>query len=150
MVKKFSAVLLAAILITSPVYAGEVVLNDVPIGVNIDIMEKDGHIYVPLRALANMVGAKLSWEDKTKTVTVFNPFTIEETVLTKVTIGKKTAIVYPVDEKGKQLGTTVQAELDAVPLIINSLTYIPLNFIMGNLGYEGGYDKASGNIYLKG
>lgn len=132
---------------TIPVIAGTVYLNNIPLGVDIDTVTKDGYVFVPLRKIADMVGAKLGWDDKTKTITVYDPFSIESRVLTKLTVDKKAAVVYPVDEKGKQLDA-VEVEMDAAPVIIDSQTYISLDFILGNLGYSAEFDKTTGDVYL--
>jgi len=150
MVRKIFAALIAVIMFTSTAYAGVVYLNGIPIGKDIDAVEKDGTVYLPIRKLADMMGAKIEWDGKTKTVTIYNPLTIESNILAKVTIGEKTAVVYPVDDSGKPLGTSVFAEMEAAPIIIDSRTYIPFDFILENLGYEGDYDKDTGNINLKG
>jgi len=147
MIKRFLAALIAAVFISQPVFAGEIYLNNIPIGAKITAIEKDGYMFLPLRKLADTMGAKLEWNDKTKTATIYNPFSLKEAPLAKVTIGKKTALVYPVDEKGKALGEA-EVEMNTAAFIKDSYTYIPLDFIAQNLGYEYEYDKKTGNIYL--
>lgn len=146
----FTLFFIAVMLFSVPAYAGAgtIYLNDIPLGVNISVMTMDGYVYVPLRKIADMVGAKLDWDEKTKTVTVYDPFSIQQRALTELKIGEKKAVVYPVDEKGKSLDA-VEVEMEAAPVIIDSKTYLPLNFIVENLGYTSEYDKKTGNIYLK-
>lgn len=141
------ALICAFDIMSVPVSAGTIYLNDVPLGVDIDTMTKDGYVFVPLRKIAEMVGAKLGWDEKTKTVTVYDPFSVESRVLTMLTVGKKTAVVYPIDEKGKSLDA-VEVEMDAAPVILDSQTYLSLDFILENLGFSADFDKATGNVYL--
>ncbi|MDR1687389.1 MAG: copper amine oxidase N-terminal domain-containing protein [Clostridiales bacterium] len=129
------------------VFAGAVYLNKIPLGVEIEIKAVSGQNFVPLRSIADMAGAELEWNNKTKTATIYNPFTVKKTVLAKITSGETKVTIRPMDKSGKPL-EEVTKELEAAPEIIDSKLYIPLDFIVESFGFTVNYEQKTGNIYL--
>ncbi len=93
---------------------GKKVVNDVaPIIVNERTM-------LPIRFVAEALGAKVEWNDELKLVTI----TKGDTVI-KIFIGSGVAFV-----------NDVPVELDSAAFIENSRTYLPLRFVAENLGAD--------------
>jgi hypothetical protein len=132
-------------MLATTVNAGTVYLNGFPVGKDINYIDHEGFIYIPLRKLVEMFGGDLDWDGSTRTVTIYNPVSLKKEVLAEVIIDKKTAVLYPID--GSEPYTV---EMEAPPVIIDSRTYLPYNFILESLGFEGDLDKNTGDIRLKG
>ncbi|MBS4006921.1 MAG: hypothetical protein KGZ45_00605 [Clostridium sp.] len=86
---------------------------------------RNGRTLVPMRAIFEALGARVSWEAQTKKITG----TRGTTVIT-LYIGRTSAIVN---------GRTVP--LDVPPLIINGRTLVPTRFIAENLGAQVVWDS---------
>jgi iron complex transport system substrate-binding protein len=78
----------------------------------------NGRTMVPYRGIAESLGAKVAWNDKTRTVTV-----TDSGQTLKLTIGSKIAY------KGSQ-----RVNLDSAPIIVNGRTLVPLRFVGEALG----------------
>ena len=93
----------------------------------------NGTTLLPMRFVAEkVVGGKVDWDSKTKTVTMEKGDTV-----IKVTIGSKIAVV-----NGKQI------ELLVAPIIKNDSTLIPLRFFSENFDVKVDYDSATKIITL--
>lgn len=93
----------------------------------------NGTTLLPMRFVAEkVVGGKVDWDSKTKTVTMEKGDTV-----IKVTIGSKIAVV-----NGKQI------ELLVAPIIKNDSTLIPLRFFSENFDVKVDYDSATKVITL--
>jgi len=88
---------------------------------------RDNRTYVPVRFIAESMGAKVGWVQTDQKVTI----ELNKNVIW-LWIGKKTA---QVDGKGK--------DLDAPPVIENSRTFVPVRFVTENLGSLVEWDGAN-------
>ena len=93
----------------------------------------NGTTLLPMRFVAEkVVGGKVDWDSKTKTVTMEK----DDTII-RVTIGSKIAVI-----NGKQV------ELLVAPIIKNDSTLIPLRFFSENFDVKVDYDSATKVITL--
>jgi len=94
---------------------------------------RNGRALVPMRAIFEALGARVSWEAQTKKITG----TRGTTVIT-LYIGRTSAIVN---------GRTVP--LDVPPLIINGRTLVPTRFIAENLGAQVVWDSSNRLVTIR-
>lgn len=144
--KKLTPFILAvavSLIAGSKSYAGDVYLYGLPTGLKIDCKTIGGAVYAPLRVSCDFIGAKLDWDGKTKTVTIYNPASKNEKALARLTIGGTGCYVY--DEKGAR----TSVELEGAPEIIDSYTYVPLTFIDAVFGLKTAYDEKTGGVFLE-
>ncbi|EIW00983.1 stalk domain-containing protein [Thermoanaerobacter siderophilus] len=131
MLKKISLILLVfvAFSILIPISAQAANITITINGQNVVFEQKpvikNDTTLVPMRAFFEALGAKVNWEEKTKTVTAFRGETTVQLI-----IGHKIAKV-----NGKSY------ELIVAPQIINGYTYVPLRFVGETLGDEVIYDN---------
>lgn len=93
---------------------------------------RNSRTMLPVRFVAENLGATVGWDDATSTVTVSsNVATLE------IVIGKATAKV-----NGKEIA------LDSPAFIENSRTYLPVRFVAENLGAAVGWDGATSTVTL--
>ncbi|MGE5674997.1 MAG: copper amine oxidase N-terminal domain-containing protein [Mycobacterium leprae] len=97
---------------------------------NLTPLAHNGRTLVPFRALAEDLGATVSWDPSTRTVTMVKG---ETTVV--ITIGASTATV-----NGQTVDLAVPAEIN------NGSTFVPLRFIAEALGADVDYDTTTGAI----
>ena len=139
--KKISALLVClCILMTSVAALAE---NEVTVNFNGEKMEFDAAPFiendrtlVPMRALFEAVGAKVTWDASTQTVLVLN----EKEAVAKfiaLQIGQDTAFVG--DEK---------KALDVPARIVKGRTFVPLRFVMEELGCEVTWDSDTYTISI--
>lgn len=95
-----------------------------------------GTTYVPLRSVAEMLGAIVDWDANLKEATISKGHT---TIIQRV--GKDTA---KVNNRVKDIGSEA--------LVKDGITYVPLRFVSENLGSEIEWDSKtkSVNMYSKG
>jgi hypothetical protein len=93
---------------------------------------KDGRTMVPFRKVFEVLGADVSWDSSTNTVTAVNGLTE-----IKLQVGSKNATV-----NGKNI------ILDVPPMIINGRTVVPLRFVSENCGAQVEWDSASKTVYI--
>ncbi len=96
---------------------------------------KNNRTLIPIRSLIEALGGTISWNGKTREVTIqLNGNTII------LTIDKSTALVNgiktPIDPKNSKV----------TPIIINNRTYLPLRFIVEHLGCTVDWDPATKTI----
>jgi hypothetical protein len=90
------------------------------------IIEK-GRTLMPIRAVAESIGADVEWDQDTKTAT------LERAGITvKLTIGSDTA-----DVNGDSVS------LDTAPVIVNGRTFLPVRFVAETFSQEVEWDKAN-------
>ena len=113
---------------------GKNVTNDVaPIVVNDRTM-------LPIRFVAEALGASVSWFERTKTVSIQS-----KDVDISLTIGGKSAEV--TDRKSYRWKTET-VELDSPSFIENGRTYLPLRFVAEKLGADVQWDGATQTITI--
>ncbi len=98
---------------------------------------RNNRTLLPIRTLIEALGGTISWNPKTREVTInLNGHTII------LTIGKSAALVdgikTPIDPKNSKV----------VPIIINGRTYLPLRFIAEHLGCTVDWDGATRTITI--
>lgn len=93
---------------------------------------ENGRTLVPLRDIAEALGAAVNWEEKTRTVTIK-----KESTVIKLTIGSNTA-----------LKNTERITLDAPAKITGSRTMVPLRFVSEALGVKVQWDPAARLVSL--
>ena len=87
---------------------------------------------VPLRSIFSALGAKISWDDATQTVTA-----IKDSISLSLTIDENVAY-----KNG------VSIPLDIPPLIFNSRTYIPVRAVSECLGCTVKWDEITNSVYI--
>lgn len=96
-------------------------------------VNKDGSVLVPMRAIFEKLGAKITWNDTERSVTA--------------TKGDVTIYL--------QIGSTeptvngVAKPLEVPAQLVNSYTMVPVRFISESLGAEVDWDQASQTVYIK-
>lgn len=93
---------------------------------------QNGRTYIPLRAVSENLGAKVTWEGKTQTIT------IEQ--------GYKTIVCRINNDTARVNNQVIQ--LDAPPQLKLGTTYVPLRFTADCLGAKVDYDKNSNSINI--
>lgn len=93
---------------------------------------KNNRVYLPLRAVGEALGYKVSWNAKTATMELKSA---SPTI--KVTIGSKTAYV-----NGKKV------TLDAAPIMHNDRAHVPLTFVQNHFNFTTTYDKTKNIVYI--
>jgi len=98
---------------------------------------KNSRTLVPLRFIGEALGAKIDWDNKTRSVS----YTTSDKVVI-LTVGKTSATI-----NGKNY------TLDCAPVIVNDRTLVPVRFISEALGASVLWDNATRSIditYIKG
>lgn len=103
---------------TSIVVGGQLLELDSP-PINIE-----GRTMLPLRAVFEALGAQITWDDATKTVTA-----AKGSITTSLTIGQKNAQV-----------NGVTKEMDVAPVTQGGRTYVPIRFAAEALGAKVNWD----------
>ena len=87
---------------------------------------------VPLRAISEMLGAAVEWDDEKKVV-----FVLREDIYIALQIGQ-----------GVMFKNSERIELDAPAVIINDRTMIPVRAIAEGYGCTVGYDEATKTVTI--
>ncbi|MCR4430838.1 MAG: stalk domain-containing protein [Tepidanaerobacteraceae bacterium] len=93
-------------------------------------LNKDGRTMVPVRFISESLGAKVDWDEKTKTVTIAGTDKSGKTMLIKLRIGENKANV-----NGKNVTFDTKAEFK------NGRTMVPLRFVSEVLGAKVTWDQ---------
>ncbi|MDD4666185.1 MAG: stalk domain-containing protein [Clostridia bacterium] len=91
---------------------------------------KEGRTLIPVRAIVNGLGAKVDWNEETKTVTITRD---EKVIILKLSSNE-------VLVNGKTVTIDCPAQL------MCNRTFVPLRFISQTLGEKVNYDKDTGEI----
>ncbi|MDQ6421984.1 stalk domain-containing protein [Paenibacillus sp. LHD-117] len=110
-----------------------VVLDGSKLSFDVQPQTVSGRTVVPYRTLAEKVGAKVSWDQKTKKITV-----AKGTKTVELTLNSKTA---------KLNGTSVT--LDVAPFVKNGVTLVPLRFIGESLGLWVSWNGSTKTVSLE-
>ncbi|MGE5673159.1 MAG: ABC transporter substrate-binding protein [Mycobacterium leprae] len=138
--KRYLTLLVVALLILAAVPAQAsrsqarfpITFNGHPVAFDTAPENVNGRMYVPFRAIFEKMGATVTWDGDTRTVTADR-----DGVEINLTIGKSTAYV---NGRAKTL--------DAAPYISNDSTMVPLRFIAEALGAEVNFDPATTKISI--
>lgn len=118
-----AALLLTFLCLGEPIYADEtdgisVYLQGEKLSFDVEPVIQNDRVLVPMRAIFEKLGAKVSWDEATKTA-----FGEKEDLSVALTIYSEDAVA-----NGKTI------KLDSVPIIRNNRTLVPLRFISESLG----------------
>ena len=87
-------------------------------------INSDGRLLAPVRAFSEALGAEIFWDDELKQITI-----TKDNVNIVLHIGSKTAYI-----------NDNAFTLDVAPKLENGVTFLPLRFIVENLGYNVRYN----------
>ncbi len=107
-----------------------IIFNGKPIKFDSPPFVDGGRTLIPIRAITESLGAEVSWDDETQTVTIVKDDTTIELI-----IGSNTALV-----NGEEV------ELDTKADIVNARTYVPVRFISEVLGADVNWDGDNGIV----
>ncbi len=107
-------------------------VNDAPRGLDAAPVIRNSRTMLPVRFVAESLGATVGWDGTTSTVTVKT-----ETTSIEIVIGKATAKV-----------NGAEVKLDSPAFIEKSRTYLPVRFVAENLGAEVAWDGATSTATL--
>jgi N-acetylmuramoyl-L-alanine amidase len=92
----------------------------------------NGNTIVPVRIIAEEIGAKVSWDESTRKVTI-----VKDDVNIQLVIDSKTALI-----KGKK------ESLEVAPIIEKGNTMLPLRFIGQFIGIEFKWDSLTSSVHM--
>ena len=138
--KKFLCLLLSFIMILSSFGMISVFANDeIKIQINGKMCEFDtkpliinDRTMVPMRAIFEALGAKITWVDRTKTVVG-----VRNQKIVKLTINSDKAYI-----------DGAEVTLDSAPVIVDSRTYVPVRFVSEALGEKVDWDGATKTVII--
>lgn len=98
---------------------------------------EDDRTLVPMRAIFEAVGAQITWEEGERTVIALQK---KDSSFNSIAIQIDTEYAF-VNSKRK--------DLDVPARIVNDRTFVPLRFVMEELGAEVTWDSDSYTVYIK-
>ncbi len=110
----------------------KVVVDNTALQFDVSPINVSGRVLVPFRGISEALGAEVSWNEATQTVTA----TKADTTI-KLTIGSRTALV-----------NNRSMALDVAPQIINSRTLVPVRFFSESFGSEVSWDGNTQTVYI--
>ena len=133
--KALTSLLITSILVV-PVFASEIILNinGSAVATTVAPYQSNGTTLVPLRVVSENLGAKVDWNQQTKTVTI-----TQDATTINLTLGSKIAKVNG-EEK----------TLNLAPQIKNSTTMVPIRFVSENLNCDVNWDKETQTVTVTG
>lgn len=136
MKKKFITSLLVlglTLLTTMTAYTDiNVHLDSKPLTFDVAPQIMNGRTMVPMRAIFEALGAGISWDDDTKTVTA-----VKGADVIKATIGNN---IIDLNGQGK--------EIDSAPVIKDGRTLVPVRFISESLGYHVRWEDETSTVHI--
>ncbi len=125
MLKKWMFALLASMVLTVPVFADSSYADPAMIQLNDGKLENN-RLMIPLRVVSEQLGAKVNWDQQSKTVTIFKDHTTVKLTLNSTQV------------QVNQLTVT----LDVPAKLYNgSRTYVPLRFVSQAMGAEVSWNQ---------
>ncbi|GAW32836.1 copper amine oxidase N-terminal domain-containing protein [Carboxydocella sp. JDF658] len=94
---------------------------------------KNSRVYIPVRPLAEMLGAQVIFNMNTKEVTI---------------IKNETVVVFTLGSK-KYLINNQEKNMDVVPFIINNRTVLPVRYICEAFGHEVEWNENSYTVWIE-
>lgn len=141
MKKKLLFALSVTLIVMLPLLAAPKVFSQTQISVYIDGQQVQldaapvivaDRTLVPIRTVAETIGAEVSWNGSSRTVTI-----IRASKEINITIGEKTAIV-----------NGVYVPLEVPAMISEERTMLPLRFVAEQLSQNVGYDAETKSVYI--
>ncbi|WP_455718559.1 stalk domain-containing protein, partial [Anaerosporobacter sp.] len=134
----FIIVIVLTLLTSIPAYAGKskaikVVVNDKTIKCNLKPYVKDGEVMVPLRQIAQAVGATVKWNKKTKTDWVHL-----DMIHVEVPVGKKSFYIH---RDADLTGIPQKVKLKNSTKIVNGRVVVPAKTFFESVGMTVKYDS---------
>ena len=129
---KVLSIALATTLMTVPVMAKDISLNinGSTVATTVAPYQSNGTTLVPLRVVSENLGAKVDWNQQTKTVTI-----TQDATTINLTLGSKIAKVNG-EEK----------TLNLAPQIKNNTTMVPIRFVSENLNCDVNWNKETQTV----
>lgn len=93
----------------------------------------NGRVMLPYRAIAERLGAQVSWDSRTRVVTV-----TKGNDVMRLTVGQTAATI-----RGNNVA------LDAAPVLLNGRVLVPLRFLGEGLGYRVNWDGSTRAVALR-
>lgn len=109
-------------------------LNGQPLAFDVPPVVQNGRTLVPVRAIFEALGARITWDPASQTISAVHPERDRYVILT---IGSTTSWV-----DGRE------TKLDVAPQIIEGRTLVPLRFISTAMGAEVGWDPVTETVTL--
>ena len=133
---KVLPIVLATTLMTVPVMASTITLNinGSVVTTTVAPYQSNGTTLVPLRVVSENLGAKVDWNQQTKTVTI-----TQDATIINLTLGNKIAKVNG-EEK----------TLNLAPQIKNNTTMVPIRFVSENLNCDVNWNKETQTVSVTG
>ena len=98
---------------------------------------ENGRTLVPMRAMFEAVGASVTWNQDSKTIIVAQEKDSAPKFIT-LQIDNQTAFI-----------NSEKTELDVPARIVNDTTFVPLRFVMNELGADVTWDSATYTVNIK-
>lgn len=137
--KKFLSLILSLSMMLSCMMTSAFAENEISITINgeaktFDVMPviEDSRVLVPMRGIFEALGAEISWDDKTRTVTAVK----DETTVT-LEIGSNAAKV-----------NETEVALDVPARLISSRTMVPIRFVSEALSNNVDWDEATNTVII--
>lgn len=112
----------------------ELMLNQMPV-------TKNNSVLVPVRDIAEILGAKVNWDNRNKTATV-----VQSKMSIEFTVGKDVAYIHRQDDF---TGIPEKCRLTAPAMTVNKTTFVPVRFMAERLGYEVGWENDTCTVVIK-
>ena len=140
MKKLLAGILSSALLFSSLSVSAQdisVYLDDLKIEFDTMPENINDRVFVPLRAIAEALGAEVEWDDATETVTLSKYDT------------RTTLVIGSIFTKTFSFGTMTQKSLDAAPYIKDERTMVPVRFISETFGNWVDWDDNTQSVLIK-
>ncbi|MBC7195354.1 MAG: copper amine oxidase N-terminal domain-containing protein [Caldisericia bacterium] len=112
-------------------------VNDLPQEIDVPPQIVEGRTYLPIRWVAEPLGAEVNWDGKEKKVTI----SLKENLI-ELWIGKNMARINGVDTPIDPNNSKV------VPMIISGRTMLPVRFVAENLGCKVDWDGTTKTVTI--
>jgi hypothetical protein len=134
---KLAAMALALTLtLTPPAFAAiNVELNGHPLTFDVPPVVEAGRTLVPVRAIFEALGARITWDPASQTISAVHP---ERNRYVILKLGSTTAWV-----DGREV------TLDVAPRLIDGRTMVPLRFVSTAMGADVSYDAATQTVVIR-
>jgi len=136
-----------------------------PEGVIGGFFYKANYTYVPLRFVANIMRKEVNWDNKQKIVSIDNPgagrlaaieadleaLKVEPSVIGPAETAKTETLMIEVvpNVRYRFYDQEVQPNENTPGLMINNSIYVPLRFVVENLGYRVDWDKGTYTVSIR-